>query len=126
MRRIARWVGIAWMGTAFVSVLVVGFIELFFNAGRGIIIPLPGGFGEIYILLALGAPGYLLYAWGHRDKPRSKEIAMPAKKTVLTDAERAKRIREAARKIGASDDSNVLDKALKKIIISKRSKESSA
>jgi hypothetical protein len=41
---------------------------------------------------------------------------MPAKKTVLTDAERAKRIREAAEKIGASNDPKVLDRALKKIV----------
>jgi hypothetical protein len=46
---------------------------------------------------------------------------MPAKKTVLTDAERAKRIREAAAKIGASNDPKVLDKALKKIAPRKES-----
>jgi hypothetical protein len=42
---------------------------------------------------------------------------MPAKKTVLTDAERAKRIREAAEKIGASNDPKVLDKALKRVMV---------
>ena len=41
---------------------------------------------------------------------------MPAKKTVLTDEERAKRIRETARDVEASNDPKVLDKALKKII----------
>ena len=41
---------------------------------------------------------------------------MPAKKTVLSDEERAKRIREAAAKIGASDDPKVLEKALKKVV----------
>ena len=40
---------------------------------------------------------------------------MPAKKTVLTDAERAKRIRETAEKIGASDDPKILEGALKRI-----------
>ena len=47
---------------------------------------------------------------------------MPAKKTVLTDKERAKRIRETAAKIGASDDPKVLDKALKKIAPKKKRK----
>jgi hypothetical protein len=40
---------------------------------------------------------------------------MPAKKTVLNDEQRAKNIREAAEKIGASNDPKVLDKALKRI-----------
>ena len=40
---------------------------------------------------------------------------MPAKKTILSDAERAKRIRETAAKIGASDDAKVLERALKKL-----------
>jgi hypothetical protein len=40
---------------------------------------------------------------------------MPRKKTVLTDEERAKRIRETAREIGASNDPKVLDKAIKRI-----------
>jgi len=48
--------------------------------------------------------------------------AMPAKKTVLTDEERAKRIREAAEKIGASNDPKVLDKALKRVAPSVRTK----
>ncbi len=41
---------------------------------------------------------------------------MPRKKTVLTDEERAKRIRETAREVEASNDPKALDKALKKII----------
>jgi hypothetical protein len=41
---------------------------------------------------------------------------MPAKKTVLTEEQRAKNIREAAEKIGASNDPKVLDSALKKIV----------
>ena len=40
---------------------------------------------------------------------------MPAKKTVLTDEQRAKNIREAAEKIGASNDPKVLVRALKKM-----------
>ena len=46
---------------------------------------------------------------------------MPAKKTVLTDLERFKRIRETASKIGASDDPHVVARALKKIGRAKRS-----
>lgn len=42
-------------------------------------------------------------------------MVMPAKKTHLTDEQRAKNIREAAEKIGASNDPKVLDKALKRI-----------
>ncbi len=41
---------------------------------------------------------------------------MPAKKTILTDEQRAKNIRDAAKKIGASNDPKVLDRALKKIM----------
>ncbi|HEX3431655.1 MAG TPA: hypothetical protein VHT03_12295 [Rhizomicrobium sp.] len=44
---------------------------------------------------------------------------MPAKKTILTDTERAKRIRETAREIGASDDPKVVERALKKIVTKK-------
>lgn len=36
---------------------------------------------------------------------------MPEKKTRLTDAERAKRIRETAREIGTSDDPKDFEKA---------------
>ena len=39
---------------------------------------------------------------------------MPAKKTQLTDAERAKRIREAAEKHGTSNDPKDLEKAFKR------------
>jgi hypothetical protein len=38
---------------------------------------------------------------------------MPAKKTILTEEQRAKNIREAAEKIGASNDPKILDEALK-------------
>lgn len=41
---------------------------------------------------------------------------MPAKKTQLTDAERAKRIRETARKIEADESPKALDRAFKKVI----------
>lgn len=41
---------------------------------------------------------------------------MPAKKTILTDEERAKRIRETAEKHGASDAPKVLEGALKRIV----------
>lgn len=45
---------------------------------------------------------------------------MPAKKTHLTDAERAKRIREAAEKAGASNDPKVFDRAFKKVVRPKK------
>ena len=41
---------------------------------------------------------------------------MPAKKTHLTDAERAKRIRETARKIEASESPKDFDKAFKSVM----------
>ena len=40
---------------------------------------------------------------------------MPRKKRAITDAERAKRIRELAREVDASNDPAVLDQALGKI-----------
>lgn len=46
---------------------------------------------------------------------------MPAKKTKLTDTERAKRIRETARDLGTSNDPKDLERAFKKVVpISKR------
>ena len=45
---------------------------------------------------------------------------MPAKKTTLTDAERAKRIRETAREVEADNDPATLDRALGKIIEANR------
>jgi len=41
---------------------------------------------------------------------------MPAKKTILTDAERAKRIRETAREIGTDNDQNSLERAFDKVV----------
>jgi hypothetical protein len=41
---------------------------------------------------------------------------MPAKKTTLTDAERAKRIRETAREIGTDNDPESLERAFKKVV----------
>jgi len=41
---------------------------------------------------------------------------MPAKKTILTDAERAKRIRETAREIGTDNDPNSLERAFDKVV----------
>jgi hypothetical protein len=43
-------------------------------------------------------------------------IAMPAKKTTLTDAERAKRIRETAREIGTDNNPEALERAFKKVV----------
>lgn len=42
--------------------------------------------------------------------------SMPAKKTSLTDAERAKRIRETARELGTDDDPESLERAVKKVV----------
>ncbi len=47
---------------------------------------------------------------------------MPAKKTVLTDKERAKRLREAAEKHGTSDDPKDFEKAFKRVVPPKSSK----
>lgn len=41
---------------------------------------------------------------------------MPAKKTNLTDAERARRIRETAREIGTDNDPASFDRAFKKVV----------
>ena len=41
---------------------------------------------------------------------------MPAKKTAITDAERAKRMRELARKTEASNDPADLERALEKVV----------
>ena len=41
---------------------------------------------------------------------------MPAKRTTLTDAERAKRIRETAREIGIDNDPASFDRAVKKVV----------
>jgi len=44
---------------------------------------------------------------------------MPAKKRILTDEERRKRIREMAREIGTSDDPADFERAFDKVVISK-------
>jgi predicted nuclease of restriction endonuclease-like RecB superfamily len=41
---------------------------------------------------------------------------MPAKKQQITDAERAKRIREAAKELETSNDSAAFDQALGKVL----------
>ena len=41
---------------------------------------------------------------------------MPAKKTKLTDTERAKRIRETARELGTDNDPESLERAFKKVV----------
>lgn len=55
----------------------------------------------------------------HSEKVRAetqKGQLMPAKKTHLTDAERAKRIREAAKKAEASNDPKEFDRVFKAVI----------
>jgi hypothetical protein len=44
---------------------------------------------------------------------------MPAKKTKLSDAERAKRIREAARELGTDNDPEAMERAFQKVARSK-------
>jgi len=41
---------------------------------------------------------------------------MPAKKTILTDAERAKRIRETTREIGTDNDPTSIERAFAKVV----------
>ena len=41
---------------------------------------------------------------------------MPAKKTTLTDAERAKRIRETAREIGTSNEPKDFERAFGRVV----------
>jgi hypothetical protein len=41
---------------------------------------------------------------------------LPAKKTTLTDAERAKRIRETAREIGTDNDPASFERAFDKVV----------
>jgi len=48
---------------------------------------------------------------------------MPIKKTKLTDAERAKRIRETAREIGTDNDPESLERAFKKVVRPKGSSQ---
>jgi hypothetical protein len=50
---------------------------------------------------------------------------MPAKKTQITDAERSKRLQEAAHRLGMNDDPEVLERAFKKIEPPKRPKPAS-
>jgi hypothetical protein len=45
-----------------------------------------------------------------------QRLDMPAKKTILSDAERAKRIRETAREIGTDNDPESLERAFKKVV----------
>jgi len=45
---------------------------------------------------------------------------MPAKKTILTDEERAKRIREAQRDLGTDNSAKSFDKAFEKAVGAKR------
>jgi hypothetical protein len=46
---------------------------------------------------------------------------MPAKKTKLSDEERRKRLREAARDLGTSDDPKDFERALKEVVPSRKS-----
>ncbi len=45
---------------------------------------------------------------------------MPAKKTALTEEERAKRIREAARELGTDNSAKSFDKAFKSVVTTKK------
>lgn len=41
---------------------------------------------------------------------------MPAKKSTLTDEERAKRIQDAAREVGTNNDPDAFDRAFRKVM----------
>ncbi len=49
---------------------------------------------------------------------------MPAKKSTITDAERAKRVRETAREIGTDNDPASFERAFEKVV--KRPREETA
>ena len=51
---------------------------------------------------------------------------MPAKRTILTDAERAKRIRETAREIGTDNDPASFDRAFERVVKPHQEPEKSA
>jgi hypothetical protein len=55
------------------------------------------------------------------DAPIEAASPMPAKKTTLTDAERAKRIRETAREIGTDNDPKSLERAFDEVARPKKS-----
>lgn len=42
---------------------------------------------------------------------------MPKKKHIISDEERRKRLREAARELETSDDPNELDRAFKRVVM---------
>jgi len=46
---------------------------------------------------------------------------MPTKKTTLTDAERAKRIREAARELGTDNDPKSFERAFSRVVKDRKS-----
>jgi hypothetical protein len=50
---------------------------------------------------------------------------MPAKKTVLPDAERRKRIRETAREIGTDNSPEAFDRAFKRVVTPKEDRGAS-
>lgn len=68
MRTVARWIGGLWLGAMFLAIMVIGFIEWGRPGHMGVIIPVRGGYGEIYLLVLLGMPGAALLAWGERGK----------------------------------------------------------
>jgi hypothetical protein len=48
---------------------------------------------------------------------------MPAKKTILTDEERARRIREAAERLGTDESPEAFERAFGTIVIAHAAKE---
>ena len=75
MRTFARWIGGLWFGVAFLAAMVVAFI----NGARadhiGMIVPISGVYGDVYIYIALGIPGAILLAWGERGRSRNKDVS---------------------------------------------------
>jgi hypothetical protein len=71
MRKFATVLGIVWMALAGALFLWLGVSEAFGYPG----LIFNGGYGEVYLVLAFGLPGYLLYRWGHASQTGSKTIA---------------------------------------------------
>lgn len=60
MRNLAKIVGVGWIAVFVAIGIWLGIREMLGAPG----ILFEGGYGEVYVLMLLAAPGYLLYRWG--------------------------------------------------------------
>ena len=60
-------------------------------------------------------PCYGAYLWGS-----GREIAMPARKTQMTEAERSRRFVATAKEIGGEESTEAFDRVFEKILPAKR------